>query len=147
METSAHRQVFADATRQNADVIRALGMMDRFTERWLRANDRFLELHVRAMDANANLGSGAKVLRYVLQSAMLGIGAYLVVIEQASGGIMIASSIMMGRALAPIEVALSTWRQLVAARQSISRLREIVNVTAEPMRPPVALPRPCRGLA
>ncbi len=58
--------------------------------------------------------SGAKVLRYVLQSAILGTGAYLVVIEQASGGIMIASSIMMGRALAPIEVALSTWKQLVA---------------------------------
>src|SRR6202030_1627941 len=106
---------------------------------------RFLQENVRVMDVQANLGSGAKVLRYVLQSAMLGIGAYLVVIEQASGGIMNVSSIMMGRALAPIEVALSTWRQLVAARQSISRLREIVSVTAEPKHPPVALPRPCRG--
>lgn len=142
METSAHRQVFADATRQNADVIRALGMTERFTERWLRANHQFLELNVRAMDANANLGSGAKVLRYVLQSAMLGIGAYLVVIEQASGGIMIASSIMMGRALAPIEVALGTWKQLVMARQSIVRLREIVRATAEPRRPKVVLPNP-----
>ncbi len=147
MEMSAHRQVFAEATRQNADVIRALGMTDRLTQRWLSANERFLDINIRSADAQANLGSGAKVLRYVLQSAMLGIGAYLVVIEQASGGIMIASSIMMGRALAPIEVALSTWRQLVAARQSISRLREIVSVTAEPKRPPVALPRPCRGLA
>ena len=55
------------------------------------------------MDVHASLGSLAKVLRYVLQSALLGIGAYLVVIEQASGGIMIASSIVMGRALAPIE--------------------------------------------
>ncbi len=123
METSAHRQVLADATRQNADVIRALGMTDRFTERWLRGNDRFLEINIRTMDTHANLGSGAKVLRYILQSSMLGIGAYLVVIEQASGGIMIASSIMMGRALAPIEVALSTWKQLVAARQGIIRRR------------------------
>ena len=147
METSAHRQVLADATRQNADVIRALGMTDRFTERWLRGNERFLEINIQTMDTHANLGSGAKVLRYILQSSMLGIGAYLVVIEQASGGIMIASSIMMGRALAPIEVALSTWKQLVAARQSIIRLREIIKATAQPRSPPVALPRPRRELA
>jgi PrtD family type I secretion system ABC transporter len=146
METSAHRQVLADATRLNADVIRALGMTDRFTERWLRGNDRFLEINIRTMDTHANLGSGAKVLRYMLQSSMLGIGAYLVVIEQASGGIMIASSIMMGRALAPIEVALSTWKQLVAARQGIVRLREIIKATAQPRSPPVALPRPRQGL-
>jgi ATP-binding cassette, subfamily C, bacterial PrsD len=146
METSAHRQVLADATRQNADVIRALGMTGRFTERWLRGNDRFLEISIRAMDTHANLGSGAKVLRYVLQSAVLGIGAYLVVIEQASGGIMIASSIMMGRALAPIEVALSTWKQLVAARQSILRLREIIKATAPPRTPAIRLPRPRRTL-
>ena len=146
METSAHRQVLADATRQNADVIRALGMTGRFTERWLRGNDRFLEISIRAMDTHANLGSGAKVLRYVLQSSMLGIGAYLVVIEQASGGIMIASSIMMGRALAPIEVALSTWRQLVAARQGVLRLREIIRATTQPRTPTVKLPRPCRML-
>ncbi len=146
METNAHRQVLADATRQNADVIRALGMTGRFTERWLRGNDRFLEINIRAMDTHANLGSGAKVLRYVLQSSMLGIGAYLVVIEQASGGIMIASSIMMGRALAPIEVALSTWKQLIAARQGILRLREIIRATAQPSAPAVTLPRPRQTL-
>src|SRR5215470_17808917 len=146
METSAHRQVLADTTRQNADVIRALGMTDRFTERWLRANDRFLEINIRTMDTHANLGSGAKVLRYVLQSSMLAIGAYLVVIDQASAAIIIASSIMMGRALAPIEVALSSWKQLVAARQGIVRLREIIKATAQPRGPRVALPRPHQGL-
>ena len=145
-EANAHRQVLADATRQNADVIRALGMMGRFTERWRRGNDRFLEISIDAMDTHAKLGSGAKVLRYALQSGMLGIGAYLVVIEQASGGIMIASSIMMGRALAPIEVALNTWKQLVAAREGIVRLRESVRATAERRRPAVQLPRPCRML-
>jgi PrtD family type I secretion system ABC transporter len=146
METSAHRQVLADATRQNADVIRALGMTDRFTERWQRGNDRFLEISLRAMDTHAILGSGAKVLRYMLQSAMLGIGAYLVVIDQASGGVMIASSILMGRALAPIEVALSTWKQLVAARQGIVRLRDIIKATAAPRTPAVRLPPPRQTL-
>jgi PrtD family type I secretion system ABC transporter len=147
MESSAQRQVLADATQRNAEVIRALGMVDRFTVRWSQANERYLRENIRAADVYANLGSGAKVLRYVLQSGMLGIGAYLVVVDRASGGIMIASSIMMGRALAPVEIALGTWKQLVAARQGIVRLREICKATATPPVPPVVLPRPCRELS
>src|SRR6202165_4825473 len=130
MDSSAQRQVLADATQRNAEVIRALGMTDRFTARWSQANERYLRENIRATDVYANLGSGGEVLRYVLQSGMLGLGAYLVVIDRASGGVMIASSIMMGRALAPVEVALSTWKQLIAARQGIARLREICRATA-----------------
>jgi len=147
MDSSAQRQVLADTTQRNAEVIRALGMTDRFTVRWSQANERYLRENIRATDVYANLGSGAKVLRYILQSGMLGIGAYLVVADKASGGIMIASSIMMGRALAPVEVALGTWKQLVAARQSITRLREICKATAAPVVPPVVLPRPFRELS
>src|ERR1700730_10686562 len=147
MDSSAQRQVLADTTQRNAEVIKALGMMDRFTARWSRANERYLRENIRSTDVYANLGSGAKVLRYVLQSGMLGIGAYLVVVDKASGGIMIASSIMMGRALAPVEIALGTWKQLVAARQGIVRLHEICKVTATPPAPPVVLPRPCRELS
>jgi PrtD family type I secretion system ABC transporter len=146
MECSANRQVLADATRHNAEVIRALGMTRRLTARWSKANELFLQENIRAADVHANLGAAAKVLRYLLQSALLGIGAYLVVIEQASGGIMIASSVVMGRALAPIEVALGTWKQLVAARQGIERLRGILTATAAPEAPSVALPRPCGRL-
>ncbi len=146
-ESSAQRQVLADATQRNAEVIRALGMTDRFRARWSRSNERYLRENIRASDLFATLGSGAKVLRYVLQSGMLGVGAYLVVADKASGGIMIASSIMMGRALAPVEVALSSWKQLVAARQGIARLREICRVTARPALPAVALARPCRELS
>jgi ATP-binding cassette, subfamily C, type I secretion system permease/ATPase len=147
METSAQRQVLADATQRNAEVIRALGMMDRFGARWAEINERYLRENIRATDVYANLGSGAKVLRYVLQSGMLGIGAFLVVSDKASGGVMIASSIMMGRALAPVEVALSSWKQLVAARQGIARLRDICKVTAKPAAPPVLLPRPRHELS
>ncbi len=142
MERSAQRQILADATRHNADVVRALGMTRRFTARWSGANERFLQENIRAMDIQANMGASAKVLRFVLQSGILGLGAYLVLIQQASGGIMIASSIMMGRALAPIEVALGTWKQLVAARQGVVRLREILKVSAAPAASHVQLPRP-----
>ena len=147
MDSSAQRQVLADATQRNAEVIRALGMVDRFSARWAQVNERHLRENIRATDIYANLGSGAKVLRYILQSGMLGIGAYLVVADRASGGIMIASSIMMGRALAPVEVALGSWKQLVAARQGITRLRDICRVTAKPPAPPVNLPRPSRELS
>jgi ATP-binding cassette subfamily C protein PrsD len=146
MESSAQRQVLADATRQNAEVVRALGMTGRFTERWSQANERYLSQNFHVTDVYANLGAIAKVIRYVLQSAILGIGAYLVILEQASGGIMIASSIMMGRALAPVEVALANWKQLTAARQGVYRLREILKATAAPQAPAVALPRPCQTL-
>jgi PrtD family type I secretion system ABC transporter len=147
MDSSAQRQVLADATQRNAEVIRALGMTDRFAARWSDANERYLQQNIRASDVYANLGSGAKVLRYALQSGLLGIGAWLVVADKASGGIMIASSIMMGRALAPVEIALSSWKQLAAARQGIARLREICMATAAPPPPPVLLPRPCRELS
>ena len=146
MESSANRQVLADTTRQNAEVIRALGMTDRLTARWSQANERYLAQNIRATDVYANLGAGAKVMRYVLQSGMLGLGAYLVVSDKASGGIMIASSILMGRALAPVEVALSSWKQLLAARQGINRLRETLKTTAKPPAQRVVLPRPSREL-
>jgi ATP-binding cassette, subfamily C, bacterial PrsD len=146
-EISAHRQVLADTVRQNADVIRALGMTGRFAARWAEANERHLQENLRVMEANANLGSAAKVLRYALQSGVLGAGAFLVVNEQASGGIMIASSIMMGRALAPVEIAIANWKQLVAARQGIERLRDILKTVTLPHAPAVALPRPSRTLA
>jgi ATP-binding cassette subfamily C protein PrsD len=146
MDGNAQRQVLADATRHNAEVIRALGMTDRLTARWSQANERYLRQNVRSSDIYANLGAGAKVLRYILQSAMLGIGAFLVVTDKGSGGIMIASSILMGRALAPVEVALSSWKQLSAARQGIVRLREVLKSTARPPAAKVVLPRPSREL-
>jgi ATP-binding cassette, subfamily C, bacterial PrsD len=145
-EGSAQRQVLADALRQNADVIRALGMTGRLAERWATANEHYIQHNTRLADVHANLSAVAKVLRFILQSAVLGVGAYLVVLEQASGGIMIASSIMMGRALAPVEVALANWKQLVAAREGISRLRDVLKATAPPTVPVVHLQRPYRSL-
>jgi ATP-binding cassette subfamily C protein PrsD len=121
-------------------------MTGRFAARWSLTNEQYIRHNTRLADVHANLGAAAKVLRFVLQSAVLGVGAYLVVQEQASGGIMIASSIIMGRALAPVEVALANWKQLVAAREGINRLRAILKVTAEPAAPAVVLQRPHRSL-
>lgn len=145
-EGNAQRQVLADALRQNADVVRALGMTGRLAAQWSLTNEHYIQHNTQLADVHANLSAAAKVLRFVLQSAVLGVGAYLVVVEQASGGIMIASSIMMGRALAPVEVALANWKQLVAAREGIGRLRAILKATAAPAAPAVILQRPRRSL-
>jgi ATP-binding cassette, subfamily C, bacterial PrsD len=145
-EGNAQRQVLADALRGNADVIRALGMTGRWAARWSLTNEDYIHHNTRLADVNANLNSAAKILRFALQSAVLGVGAYLVVVDQASGGIMIASAIVTGRALAPVEVALTNWKQLVAAREGISRLRTILKVTAAPGAPAVVLQRPHRSL-
>ena len=143
---STQRQVFAEATRRNADVIRAMGMSERLSVRWAGFNDGAIVENLRVMDVHANLGSVAKVTRQILQSLVLGVGAYLVVNDQASGGIMIASSIIMGRALAPIEVALGTWRQLDAARRGIERLRQVLRQLPEHVDAAPAVARPGRSL-
>src|ERR1700733_15959823 len=115
--------------------------------RWAEANERYLRQNIEIGQVYSNTGGIAKVVRYSFQSPSLGSGAYLVINEHASGGIMIASSIMMGRALAPIEIALSNWKQLVAARQGIERLRTILTAVAPPPAAAVELPRPKLSLS
>jgi ATP-binding cassette subfamily C protein PrsD len=146
VERGAKRAALADAIRRNAEVIRALGMRDRFMHRWRQLNEAHIVQTTRMRDVETDIGAFAKILRYVLQSAVLGIGAALVLGEQASGGIMIASSIMMGRALAPIEIVLGTWKQLNAARHAVMRLTEMLPLTAVPPTPAITLPRPAAHL-
>jgi ATP-binding cassette, subfamily C, bacterial PrsD len=147
LDRSAQRASLADATARNAEVIYALGMRACFARRWCRLNEAYIEETTRVRDVEAGLGAYAKVLRYMLQSAILGVGAALVVAEQASGGIMIASSIMMGRALAPIEIVLGTWKQLASARQALERLSLSLPENALPPAPAVTLPRPAKVLS
>ena len=146
MDSSAHRQVLADSAHQNAEVIRALGMTGRLTERWLNANERYLRQNLEVANVYANIGALAKV-GVTSCSPRYRDGAYLVITDRASGGIMIASSIMMGRALAPIEIALVNWKQLVAARQGIGRLRHFLTSVEPAPAAAVQLPRPKQSLS
>ena len=100
----------------------------------------------RAADIAAGFGGLSKVLRMALQSGVLGIGAWLVINQQATAGIIIASSILTSRALAPIELAIAQWRGFVAARQSWRRLNVLLDkIPAE--QPRLALPSPSIRLA
>jgi PrtD family type I secretion system ABC transporter len=140
------RNELADATRRNAEVVQAMGMAGRLGELWSDCNRRYLAAQLRTADVTVGLGSLSKVLRTVLQSAVLGIGAYLVINQQATAGIIIASSILTARALAPLEVAIANWRGFVSARQSWRRLNELLGkIPKDQFR--MALPTPHHTLA
>ena len=120
------RNALADSSRRNAEVLQAMGFGGRMARRWEEVNARFLQAHTRASDSASAIGTFSKVARMALQSFLLAVGAYLVVQREATGGIMIASSIMMGRALAPVELAVANWKGFVGARQGWRRLVELL---------------------
>jgi PrtD family type I secretion system ABC transporter len=139
------RLVMVEANRRSGESIVAMGMAGALAQRWSAINNRYITANARLSDVAGSFGSVSKVLRLLLQSMMLGLGAYLVIRHELTAGAMIAASIMMGRALAPIETAIANWRAFVAARQSIGRLSEAL-ARAAPTRDTTTLPRPARSL-
>jgi ATP-binding cassette subfamily C protein len=140
------RAIMADANRRNNETILAMGMVEALGRRWSEINDRYITAVERASDVVGSFGSASRILRLLLQSMMLGIGAYLVIHGELTAGAMIAASIMMARALAPIETVIANWRTFVAARQSVKRLEETLSSVKTPW---VAtdLPAPKQSLA
>ncbi len=142
---SAARSHFAEASRRNAEVITAMGMSERLLARWLDLGRDYLGQQKCANDVTSGVGAVGRALRMALQSAVLGVGAYLVIQQEASAGIIIASSILAGRALAPIDLAIANWKGFVRARQSWRRLDELfASVPAIPAR--LQLPSPTQVL-
>ena len=126
MTLAARRSDLASASRRNAEVLVAMGMAGRLSKRWSETNERYLEGNQRASDVAGGLGAVAKVLRMMLQSAVLAVGAYLVIHQEATGGIIIAGSILSARALAPVDLAIAHWKGFVTARQSWHRLSRLL---------------------
>jgi ATP-binding cassette subfamily C protein PrsD len=135
------RNGISEGARRNAEVVHAMGMAQRIGSRWGEANAQYLTHQQRTSDVAGGLGALSKVLRMLLQSAVLGVGAYLVIDGQATGGIMIASSILTSRALAPVELAIANWKGFVGSRQSWRRLKDQLSNTARPDEP-LKLPTP-----
>ncbi len=120
----AHR--FAETSLRNADVIWALGMLGDLRRRWQEKHLSALAYSGRATDQLGTYSAIAKFVRPLLQIAMLGFGAYLVIDEAISAGVMIASSIVMGRALQPVEASIAHWRSFISARSAYSRLSKLL---------------------
>jgi ATP-binding cassette subfamily C protein len=139
------REAILESTRRNAESVVAMGMGDAMAGRWGMANARYLAAGGRSSDVVTSYGSVSKIVRLLLQSMILGLGAYLVIRMEMTAGAMIAASIMMGRALAPIETAIANWRSFVAARQSIHRLSAVLTQEPRPTHAPTELPAPARS--
>ncbi len=137
---------YADASLRNAEVIKAMGMMPGIARRWLHRHQQMLALQARAGDRGGYLLAASKLVRLSLQSGILGVGAYLAIHDSLSAGSIMAASIIMSRALAPVEMAVGQWKYFVHARTSWSRLQELL--TAVPPRPEtMALPAPKGALS
>lgn len=131
----------AESVRRNAEIVRAMGMNDHLGDRWDERSKAFLDGHQRSSDIGGAFGSFSKTLRMMIQSAALGIGAVLVIQGEATGGLIIAGSILSARAIAPIEQMIAHYKSFVNARQSWKRLREFFGAYPE-RKAPIALPAP-----
>ncbi|MCP3370684.1 type I secretion system permease/ATPase [Bradyrhizobium cajani] len=139
------RNARMDASRRNAEVVRAMGMNDALLARWSIVNGAYLTSNRRTGDVVGAFSANSRAIRQILQSAILGVGAYLVIGQEVTAGVMVASSIMMGRALAPVDLAIAGWKPFLAARQSWLRLTDLLALVPPPASV-LALPRPARNL-
>jgi ATP-binding cassette subfamily C protein len=118
-----------------------MGMAGRMVHRWAEANRQYMAGQLGASDVVGGLGAVSKVLRMVLQSAVLGVGAFLVIRQEATAGIIIAGSILAARALAPVDLAIAHWKAFAACRQSWGRLNKLLALLP-PEQAPMLLPAP-----
>jgi len=140
---AASRDAFSQvqATARNAEVVDAMGMMPGLIGNWFKINNAANMMQGRAGDRAATILAISKFLRLVVQLSMLGAGAVLVISQDITPGAMIAGSIMMSRALAPVEQAIGGWKQLVSARSAYARLKQMFE-TPERRSSTMKLPDP-----
>lgn len=121
---AAARNVRGEAAHRTAEAIATMGMEHAVMARWMRAHTDYVSSHRRAADIGGSLSGASKAIRYALQSAALGLGAYLAITGQISSGMIVASSIVVARAVAPIEQVIAQWRSMLAAWQAWGSLKE-----------------------
>lgn len=126
---------------KNAEVVHSMGMLRFLQQRWLTGHMGFLTKQSDASDRAAIWSNLSKSLRLMFQSLILGLGAYLAVQNEITAGMLIAGSIILGRALAPIDQMIATWKQLGGVRVAYHRIDDILNETAH-QTSPMSLPKP-----
>jgi ATP-binding cassette subfamily C protein len=130
-----------DAGRRNAEVLRALGMASRFGDRWGEINRSYEASHQTVLERSGAYSGASRVFRMMFQSGLLGLGAYLVIVDQASFGVIIAASILGARALQPVEMLVANWKGFVASRQAWRRLNRLLAQFPDSHQP-MTLPPP-----
>jgi PrtD family type I secretion system ABC transporter len=133
--------LISDESRRNTEALHALGMLGTVRARWKESQQKALDEHTAGSDVGGLLSAFSRVLRLMVQSGILALGAYLAIYREISPGMMIAASIIMSRALAPVEQAVANWQQFLSARKALERLNTILeSVPAE--APKMQLPKP-----
>lgn len=117
---------FVDLNLRNSEVIQAMGMNGNLKKIWHKKHNEFLEAHSESSVKAGMYANISKVFRVVSQSLMLGLGAYLVVLQEVNPGMMIAGSIIMGRALAPLDILISSWKSYKNTKESYARLSQFL---------------------
>jgi len=139
------RSSLATEGRRNAEVLQAMGMRRQAALRWRESNQKYLAAHEAASDVGSGLGGVSKIFRSILQSLVLAVGAYLVINQESTGGIIIAGSILTARSLAPVELAIANWKGFVGARQSALRLHQLLTLLPREQTP-LELPPPTEAI-
>ena len=111
---------------RNAEVVASMGMLKAIRSNWQKSANKVLHLQARASSNNGMLTAISKTIRIMSQSLVLGIGAYLVLMQEITPGLMIAGSILLGRALAPLDLMVGSWKGFVSARGRYSRLNKLL---------------------
>jgi PrtD family type I secretion system ABC transporter len=132
---------YVESSLRNAEVLQALGMTKSLLERWRALQQRIAAEQAAASRTSVVFMAGTRVVRQSVQILMMSLGAYLVLSQQASAGIMIATTILLGRAVQPVEQIVGSWRALVDARSAYRRLVELAKHFAG-AEAPLKLPKP-----
>lgn len=134
-------QAFISSSLRNSEIIEAMGMHGNVRRRWYNRYISFLNEQSNASDEAGVWSNTSKIVRMLMQSLVLGLGGYLAIIGEVTPGMMIAGSIIMGRALAPIDLMTGTWKQFSGARTSYGRLGGLLAEFTVPVKP-TPLPAP-----
>ncbi len=134
-------QALLARTLRNAEAIEALGMIGNLRRRWKERSNKVLETQSRASAKGGRWVTMSRWLRLTLQSAALGLGAYLVLENEMSSGMLIAGAILLGRALYPIDQLTGVWKQFIGAREQYARVNDwLRRIPSQPER--MSLPAP-----
>ncbi|SLM30357.1 Alkaline protease secretion ATP-binding protein AprD [Desulfamplus magnetovallimortis] len=117
---------FTTLCLRNSESIGSMGMLEAAQDRWSTLNDEVIALQTRASNAAGFLQAISQSFRMGMQVIIYGVGAWLTLKNQCTAGVMIAASIIMGRALAPVDQAMATWKQTLEARSAYNRLKELM---------------------
>ncbi|MBI2310882.1 MAG: type I secretion system permease/ATPase [Betaproteobacteria bacterium] len=137
---------FVEASARNAEAVNALGMLPAVTRRWSRLNGEAMDMQMLVANRAGKIVAVTKFVRFALQITMLAAGAFLIIDFHTTPGIMIAATLILGRALAPVEMAIAGWKGMIEARAAYGRLGKLLDASRQEV-PGVELPEPAGRLA